>query len=512
MRSTRQNSRLAGSLVPGSLQFGSISVRIKSAVRILVLAGLLAAGAAAADDGLWGSLSACELSAAGGRLTASALCGELEVPENPDEPHGRQLALAFAVKPAREKPRPDPIIFLAGGPGQSARELLPVMQASLHRLNRDRDLIFVDQRGTGGSNPLDCSFDQSDQPWLEPDSGDIDSRLRDCMSAWDAQPEFYTTPRAADDIDAFRHHYGIDSLNLIGGSYGTRVALVYLRNHPDRVRSVVLDGVVPTRLALGSEHAAKLDQALDKLFAACADDDLCGRAFPDLGNAFDSLKQYWRENSRRLIVTHPRTGEGVELDFNAGMLAAALRFLAYAPETQAIIPYLIHEASQTGNPERLAAQAMIVSDQMSEAISIGLNFAVSCSEDWPAWPQDIDQSGTLLGNSMTELTGQVCAWWPAGEVADDFHQPFKSDRPALLLSGELDPVTPPEYGDEVASQLENSVHLTAPGLGHIVMTNPCMSRLVTQFIQDNDPDSLDTECMQELGSTPFFLDLLGPAP
>src|SRR5690625_6022662 len=151
MRSTRQNSRLAGSLVPGSLQFGSISVRIKSAVRILVLAGRPAAGARVADGGLWGGLSASELSAAGGRLTASALCGELEAPENPDEPHGRQLALAFAVKPAREKPRPDPIIFLAGGPGQSARELLPVMQASLHRLNRDRDLIFVDQRGTGRS-------------------------------------------------------------------------------------------------------------------------------------------------------------------------------------------------------------------------------------------------------------------------------------------------------------------------------------------------------------------------
>src|SRR5690625_6972124 len=124
---------------------------------------------------------------------------------------------------------------------------------------------------------------------------------------------------------------------------------------------------------------------------------------------------------------------------------------------------------------------MIVSDQMSEAISIGLNFAVSCSEDWPAWPQDIDQSGTLLGNSMTELTGQVCAWWPAGEVADDFHQPFKSDRPALLLSGELDPVTPPEYGDEVASQLERSEEHTSElqSRGHLVCRllletkNPC---------------------------------------
>src|SRR5690625_6913754 len=122
---------------------------------------------------------------------------------------------------------------------------------------------------------------------------------------------------------------------------------------------------------------------------------------------------------------------------------------------------------------------MVFSDHISKSISIGLNFAVSCSEDAHAWPQDIDQSGTLLGNSMTELTGQVCAWWPAGDVADDFHQPFKSDRPVLLLWGGLDPVTPPECGYEGASHLENSVHLRATGPGRIVMTNPWLRRHVT---------------------------------
>ena len=190
------------------------------------------------------------MSAAGGRLTASALCGTLTVPENPDEPQGRQLELAFAVQEARaSEAQPDPVVFLAGGPGQSARDALPIVQAALRELNRDRDLIFLDQRGTGGSNALECSFDEQGELWLEPDWTEINRQLRDCLDEWDADVRHYTTTHGANDLEALREAYGFESLNLIGGSYGTRMAQVYLRNYPERVRSVVLDGVVPTRLA-----------------------------------------------------------------------------------------------------------------------------------------------------------------------------------------------------------------------------------------------------------------------
>ncbi|MDZ7789102.1 MAG: alpha/beta hydrolase [Xanthomonadales bacterium] len=177
-----------------------------------------------------------------------------------------------------------------------------------------------------------------------------------------------------------------------------------------------------------------------------------------------------------------------------------------------MIPYLVHEAASTGSPERLASQAMIVSDQMNDMIAIGLNFAVGCSEDWPVWPENTDHSETLLGNSMGELYAQVCQWWPAGDTPRDFHQPFDADVPVLLLSGELDPVTPPEYGEEAAEQFSDSRHLVANGRGHIVLTTPCMSSIATEFVREADVEDLDTECMDRIGHEPFFLDLLGPAP
>src|SRR5699024_9183291 len=150
--------------------------------------------------------------------------------EDPNRPEGHQIELAFAVKPARaDSALADPVVFLAGGPGQSARDALPIMQAALHEINRERDLIFLDQRGTGGSNALECAFDDQGELWLEPDWRELNEQLQDCLSGWDAQVEFYTTTRAAADLDAFRQARGFEQLNLIGGSYGTRLAQVYLR-------------------------------------------------------------------------------------------------------------------------------------------------------------------------------------------------------------------------------------------------------------------------------------------
>jgi pimeloyl-ACP methyl ester carboxylesterase len=494
-------------------------VGIKSGFRIVLTAALATAFAASApaqeqdEEDRWSDLEKCELSAFGGRLTASALCGTLTVAENPAEPEGRQLDLAFAVLEARASTaRPDPVFFLAGGPGQSARDMLPLMRGPLNELNRDRDLIFLDQRGTGGSNALECTFDEQGEMWLEPDWDELNRQLKACLEDWDAQVAHYTTTRAAADIDALRDAYDFDTINLIGGSYGTRLGQVYLRNYPEAVRSLVLDGVVPTRLALGSEHARMLDRALDKLFSECAADAACSEAFPDLAEAFEQLKARYRDSGQDIVVTHPRTGQGIDMRFSRDQLAAALRFLAYGPESQMMIPYLVHEAARTGSPERLATQAMIVTDQMNDMIAIGLNFAVGCSEDWPAWPDNGDQSETLLGNSMTEVYEQVCAWWPEGEAPDDFHQPFDSEVPVLLMSGELDPVTPPSYGNEAAAQYSNSLHLVANGRGHIVVTTPCMSGIVTQFVRQASVEDLDTGCMDRLGHEPFFLDLLGPAP
>lgn len=482
--------------------------------RILIAAGVLLAAAqpGLAQDQRWPDLEKCELSAAGGRLTVSALCGTLSVPENRQQPDGRALDLTWAVIPARSATvDPDPVFFLAGGPGQSARDIAPIMQGPFGDVNRTRDLVFLDQRGTGGSNALACDFDE-ELLMDDQDMEELDRLLRDCLETLDADVRYYTTMDGARDLEALRAHIGAEQVNLVGGSYGTRMAQVYLRAFPDRVRSVILDGVVPSRLRLGSEHAEKLDQALENLFVACEADTACAERFPDLAIRFDELKSSYAEQPLEIQVTHPRTGIAEPITFSDEVLAGSLRFLAYSPEAQMMIPYLVHEAATTGRPERLAAQAMIVGDQMGDAIAIGLNFSVGCSEDWPHWPADSDASGTLLGNSMRDLYARVCDWWPAEPVDVDFFQAFTSDVPVLLLSGERDPVTPPEYGEEAARQFENGRHLVAPGRGHIVVGNGCIAGIATQFVREASVADLDTECMDTIGPEPFFLNLLGPAP
>lgn len=460
----------------------------------------------------WPDARKCELSSNGGRLSVSAQCGVLEVPEDRDAPGGRTIELAWAVVEARTAdPAPDPVFFLAGGPGQSARDAAPMISRALDDINRTRHLVFVDQRGTGGSNALDCRFD--DETFLaSPDLEQVNARLRECLAGFDADVTEYTTIDAAEDLDAIRAHLGFDRINLIGGSYGTRLAQVYLRRHPEHVRATVLDGVVPMRLKLGSEHAGMLDRAIDAMIANCAADPACSERFPELGAAFTGLKQRYDDATLSIKVTDPRTGVAEDVDFSDETLAGSLRFLAYSAESQMMIPYLIHEAATTGNPERLAAQALMTSAQMSEQIAIGLNFAVGCSEDWPYWPQDIDNSGTLLGDSFTELYRMVCDWWPAEPVGAEYHEPFDADSPVLLLSGALDPVTPPVYGDEAADQFSDSLHLVSPGRGHITMTNYCIGSIVTEFIDEASVRDLDTACMETIGPEPFFTSLLGPTP
>jgi len=478
-------------------------------VSALSLLSWFAAASLAAQE--FDHLDSCELNGPQS-LSTSARCGTLSVPENPDLADGRTLDLAFAVVPARaSSPQPDPVFFLAGGPGQSALDVAPMIAAALRDVNRDRHLVFLDQRGTGDSNPLNCEFDEQDD-WLEMDFDRINAELKRCLADWDADVQFYTSTDAARDLDQLRQQLNFEQINLIGGSYGTRLGQVYLRNYPQPVRSVVLDAVVPTRLRLGSEHAVKLDKTLNILFDQCSQSEACSSEFPNIKTAFRNLIDRYRDSGQSITIAHPRTGQSTPIEFSSDVLASALRFLAYSPQTQMIIPYLVHEAETTGSPNRIASQAMIVSDQITGNIALGLNFAVGCSEDWPSWPRDIDASNTVLGNTMTEFYETVCSWWPAGAAPTNFHDPFDSEAPVLILSGELDPVTPPEYGDEVDQQFSNSLHLVGQGLGHTVMGHPCFSDIIRQFFNSASVDELDTACTEELGNAPFFVNPLGPRP
>jgi pimeloyl-ACP methyl ester carboxylesterase len=457
-------------------------------------------------------LETCELTVPGTPLSVTGQCGWMEVAENPEDPEGRRINIHVARIPARgRETEPDPLVFFAGGPGQSATESWPIIAGALGKVNESRDILLVDQRGTGQSNALKCPQIELKES-VSLDWDDLGRTTRECLESLDGDPRFYTTTIAMQDIDAARAALGYEKVNLYGGSYGTRAAQVYLRLFPDRVRSIVLDGVVPQSLALGSEHAEKLDQAIYRVLENCDRDPYCGEAFPDSAGKLAQLIGSLETAPVEVTVDHPTTGEPFPLVFNREVLSSSLRFLAYSADTQAMLPLLIHEAATRGYFDRLASQMLIVATGLQQSISQGMELSVMCAEDFPRFPKTPVTSRYLMGDMMNKSVKIQCEVWPRGPVPDNFNEPVSADLPVLLLSGELDPVTPPEYADRVAVNFPNSRHLIAPGQGHIATTRGCVGKIVSEFIIEGSAEDLETDCISDLQPTPFFISLTGPTP
>ncbi|NRB72260.1 MAG: alpha/beta fold hydrolase [Xanthomonadales bacterium] len=477
---------------------------------------LLAAPALALPEGNSIDFENCTLSMPGVPLTAAARCGFLERPENPDAPDGKRISIHVAVAEASSQtPAADPLFFFAGGPGQAASESWIIMRNSLAEVRKNRDIVLIDQRGTGQSNALRCSNEYRDEALSLDTALDLEllvSQTEECLAQLDGDPRYYTTTIAMQDIDAVRQAMGYEQVNLLGVSYGTRAAQVYLREFPDSVRSVVLDSVVPMQLALGQEHAPMLDKAVRKVLAACAADADCSERYPDQLPQLNALIEELRAQPRAVTMINPVTGLTENVTLSADVLAVAIRFLSYSSENQAMLPLLIHEAVTSGNLERLASQAVLVMGGLIDSLSRGMELSVSCSEDYPYLNTAEDQSDTLLGNQLLQIIAAQCEVWPRGVVPEDFHAAVASDLPVLLLSGERDPVTPPEYATQAAASFSDHLNLVGRGLGHSVLRHRCLQEITTSFIETASTSEPDTTCLETIDGAPFFTSLLGPEP
>ena len=483
-------------------------------MRILSALLLLLGVATAAPARTLGAIefTPCALdSAIGGRIEAE--CARFAVPEDPGRPDGRSLELHLALVPSRSsRPQPDPVVMLAGGPGQSAIESYPVAQAALRPLLIRRHVLLVEQRGTGRSNPLRCplpDWKAADEPTLEL----ARAQALACLAGYRdrADTRFYTTHHYIRDLERVREALGVEQFNLVGGSYGTRVALEYLRRHPHAVRSVVLDSVVPPELALGQDHARNLEDALEVTARRCAEDAACRARHGDVRATLGELLRRVRAGSRSVTIRHPRTHALLQVPFNETALAGVVRLFSYAPQATALLPLLLDEAARN-RPEPLLAQAELLYASVSEQLAHGLELSVGCAEDVDLLRTRPEDRDTLLGNAFVEFLQAQCAVWPHGTRPADFKQPVVSDKPVLLIAGERDPVTPPRYADAVARTLPNSRVLVARGQGHTPMGEGCIPRLLRRFIDTLDPRALDTACLDALGDAPFFVDYQGAGP
>lgn len=473
----------------------------------------LSAGAGADADArrAQAGLTACRLPG-----VRDARCGTLEVWEDPGAGRGRKIALRVAVIPAIDRfPEPDPLVILVGGPGQAATEVGPLMLPALERIHRERDVVLVDQRGTGSSNPLDCD-PEDDSPageLRELFRVDLDlERLADCRSKWDADPALYTTPIAMDDLDDVRAWLGYERVNLWGGSYGTRAALIYLRRHPEHVRSVILDGVAPVSMKLPLFMARDGQRALDRVFADCDADAGCKATYPDLHAQLVALLDGLAETPAHVEVEHPRTGEPVRLEIQRDAVAGILRGALYAPETAALVPTVI-ERAHDGDFQPLAALAL--TGALSDTMSIGMFLSVVCAEDIPqleAGEGARASAGTFLGTTMLDAVVEACEDWPTGEIPDGYADPVASEVPVLVLSGELDPATPPGWGERAAETLSNAEHVIVPGIGHGAWNRACVPDVMADFVAAGTAQGVDTSCTQRLHRPPFFVSFAGPPP
>lgn len=461
------------------------------------------------------SLEPCRLGAPGTPSRLSARCGVLRVPEDRSRPDGSSIDLRIAVVPAVSRdPAPDPLVFLTGGPGQAATETYPQLAPAFRAVNRDRDVVLVDQRGTGGSNALRCPEEEVKDLALLNEAA-IGPWVSRCLEALDGDPRFYTTSIAMTDLDEVRGALGYDRVNLYGLSYGTRAALTYVRMYPERVRSVILDGVAPPTEVLGVDVAADAERAIDLVIARCTSDRECHEAFPDLAKDLDSVIKRL-DTPVALTLRHPRTGESEELSFTREMAAYAIRLLSYSQETASIVPLLVSSAAHS-DLAPLAAQFLIVTSRVGETIAEGMGISVVCSEDFPFFEEKAiaeRNRDTYLGSLQTDSLKLVCPLWPRGVIPADFKSPVSSKVPVLLLSGEADPVTPPENGALTASQLgsETALHLVARGQGHIVIHRGCLPLLAAEFIESGSFQGLDTSCVDRISPQPFFISYAGPTP
>jgi pimeloyl-ACP methyl ester carboxylesterase len=475
--------------------------------------GLLALGCAAGAPTRALDLRDCQVPG----LDGTVRCGVLTVPENADDPRGPTIGLHVVVLPARAAPARGAIAFLAGGPGQAATDFAAPLARQWAALRGDRDVVLVDQRGTGRSNALACDVYRP-ADGVQGSLGGLlpPERIRECLASLGGRADLrrYGSPHAVADLERLRAALGHDAWDLHGTSYGSRLALLYMRAHPRRVRSAVLTSVVPPSVPYTLQAARNTERALDGALADCEAEPACRAAFPRVRAQLARVAARLDDGPAAVTVVDPRTGAPAAASLSRGAFSEAVRAMLYSPGATRRLPWLVDRADRGD----LAPIAQFLADYrraVSGGLSMGMHLAVTCAEDpVPASDTTVarETAGTLLGAYRVEQYRFACRDWPRGALPADFAEPVRSAVPTLLVSKELDPATPPAFGAEAARHLARGVHVVVPDGGHGIdgmEGAECVTRLTIAFIRRGSADGLDTSCVAGMRRFPF---VTGGAP
>ncbi len=463
-------------------------------------------------------LERCEVPGVGPGVKESVLCGSHEVFEDRQRKTGRRIAIKIVVFPATGANKaPDPFFYIPGGPGSSATEDAPYVAGDFAKIRERRDLVFVDQRGTGGSNPLNCEFfDPADLQsyfghWNPP------ARVSKCREQLEknADLRLYDTSTAMDDLDEVRAGLGYAKINLFGGSYGTRAVQAYIKRHGKNVRSAILQGISPTDQFMPVDFPLHNERALNGVIDECAADAACRAAFPNLRTEVKAVLDKLIGGPVEVEIRVPNSEKTAKVRLSRDLAAEAVRYMLYQSAGAGRVPLYLHLASK-GNFTPLANAALFYRQNIVATGATGMYISVTCAEDLPWIKPGVGErnaQNTFLGDYRLRQQREVCGLWPRGEVPKDYFEPVRSNVPVLIVTGQWDPVTPPEYGDKLTRTLRNSLHIVIPSGGHGfggLEGLDCLPRVTNDFIDKGTARGLDTTCVKNIRRPGFQLKLPEP--
>lgn len=430
--------------------------------------------------------------------------------ENRETKTGRKIDLNIVVVAATSKQKlPDPVFIFAGGPGQAATDLVRLVSL-MGNLNNKRDIVFIDQRGTGKSNLLNCKLPEDDFQEAMADPAKrreltlkVYGQCRDTLSA-KADLTQYGTTTAMADYDEVRAALGYETINLWGASYGSRSAMEYLRRYPQHVRSVTIDSVAAPSLVLPENFSRDAAAALEAMFVACEKSASCAKNYPTLRQDFASMLVRLDKSPQTLPMINPLTGLSRTATISRDAIVMPVFSALYAPQMAAMLPEAISQAAR-GNYNVLAAVSGGIGDL--DKMALGMRLSVMCSEDLPRITPAMRAAASKIepfGDGFIREFSTACEVWPKGKVATDFYTPLQSDKPVLMLSGALDPVTPPSWAEEVKKTLPNSVHFIAPNTAHGTAHVSCAPKIVKEFIDSTSVAKLNGDCLKKPPRPTFY--------
>jgi len=463
-------------------------------------------------------LEPCEVPGVNPNQKDLARCGTYEVFEDRANRSGRKIKLKIVVYPATGPTKAaDPLFYIPGGPGSSATEDAPYVAQGLTQIRVRRDLVFVDQRGTGGSNALNCDLFnpaslQSYLGYFFPLEG-----VRKCREQLElrANLKLYTTPIAMDDLDEVRAALGYEQINISGASYGTRATLTYVKRHGKHVRAIVLHGVAPTNQLMPRDFPQHTERALNGVIDECGADPTCRVAFPNLRAEAKAVLEKVLRGPVEVDVKQPQTGKSTQVRLSRDLVGEAIRYMLYQSGAASRIPLFIHLAAQ-GNYVPLAEAAVFYRQQIVASGSNGMYLSVTCAEDLHWIKEGAGERkgvNTFLGDYRLRQQREACTLWPRAEISKVYAEPTKAKVPALILTGQWDPVTPPVYGDIAAKHLPNSLHIVVPSGGHGfggLEGLDCIQKLVAEFVDRGTTKGLDTSCVKSIRRKGFLLKFAEP--